>query len=100
MLSRKAAVSDGRGKASGSDMARAEQKDLKAKNYYKGKIDGYIGKQHVIAKQKFLRDKGFYKGKIDGYYGVETCKADQRWMELFIRTKPLSSWIAASFIYD
>lgn len=68
------------GKASGSDMARAEQKDLKAKNYYKGKIDGYIGKQHVIAKQKFLRDKGFYKGKIDGYYGVETCKADQRWM--------------------
>ena len=61
-------------------MARAEQKDLKAKNYYKGKIDGYIGKQHVIAKQKFLRDKGFYKGKIDGYYGVETCKADQRWM--------------------
>ena len=68
------------GKASGSDMARAEQKDLKAKNYYKGKIDGYIGKQHVIAKQKFLRDKGFYKGKIDGSYGVETCKADQRWM--------------------
>ena len=68
------------GKASGSDMARAEQKDLKAKNYYKGKIDGYIGKQHVIAKQKFLRDKGFYKGEIDGYYGVETCKADQRWM--------------------
>lgn len=68
------------GKASGSDMARAEQKDLKAKNYYKGKIDGYIGKQHVIAKQKFLRDKGFYKGKIDGSYGIETCKADQRWM--------------------
>lgn len=68
------------GKASGSDMARAEQKDLKAKNYYKGKIDGYIGKQHVIAKQKFLRDKGFYKGEIDGSYGVETCKADQRWM--------------------
>ena len=68
------------GKASGSDMARAEQKDLKAKNYYKGKIDGYIGKQHVIAKQKFLRDEGFYKGEIDGSYGVETCKADQRWM--------------------
>ena len=52
-------------------MARAEQKDLKAKNYYKGKIDGYIGKQHVIAKQKFLRDKGFYKGEIDGSYGVD-----------------------------
>lgn len=68
------------GKASGSDMARAEQKDLKAKNYYKGKIDGYIGKQHVIAKQKFLRDEGFYKGEIDGSYGAETCKADQRWM--------------------
>ena len=68
------------GKASGSDMARAEQRDLNAKGYYKGKIDGYIGRQHVEAKQRFLKDKGFYSGAIDGSYGPETCKADQRWM--------------------
>lgn len=68
------------GKASGSDMARVEQKELFALGYYKGVIDGYIGKQHVEAKQRFLKDEGFYHGAIDGSYGVETCKADQRWM--------------------
>lgn len=68
------------GEASGSDVIRAEQRDLNKRGYYKGKIDGYQGPQHNEAKQRFLKDEGFYKGKIDKSYGPETCKADQRWM--------------------
>lgn len=64
----------------GSSLIKAIQRDLKAKGYYKGNIDGWCGKNTVIAMQKFLANKGFYKGRVDGSMGPATVKAWQQYI--------------------
>lgn len=64
----------------GSAFIKAVQRDLKAKGYYTGEIDGYCGKQTVIAIQKFLNAMGFDCGTPDGYMGVKTVKAWQAYI--------------------
>lgn len=71
---------DSKNYKNGSSLIRAIQKDLKAKGYYTGTIDGYCGKKTVIAIQKFLRDKGYYKGEIDGSMGPKTVRAWQQYI--------------------
>lgn len=58
----------------GSQMIKAIQKLVEAK------VDGYCGKQTVIAIQKFLKLKGYYNGVIDGIMGVLTVKAWQSYI--------------------
>lgn len=57
------------GKCTGSNMVRALQKLIGAK------VDGYFGKQSVIALQTFLKNKGYYKATIDGSMGKLTVSA-------------------------
>lgn len=64
----------------GSTVMRSVQEDLKAKGYYKGKIDGICGPLTVEAIQRFLKAKGFYKGEIDRYMGPLTVKAWQQYI--------------------
>lgn len=64
----------------GSDLIRTIQKDLKARGYYAGRLDGSCGPQTIKALQKFLKDKGYYVGPdtgIDGYLGYNTAAAFQ-----------------------
>ena len=62
------------GKCTGSNMVRALQRLIGAK------VDGYFGKQSVIALQAFLKNKGYYKATIDGSMGKLTVSAWQRYL--------------------
>ena len=66
--------------SAGSTVIRAIQEDLKAKGYYKGRIDGQCGPLTVEAIQKFLKARGFYKGDIDQYMGPLTVEAWQQYI--------------------
>lgn len=68
------------GYGQGSDMIRSMQTDLKGRGYYKGNVDGWCGKQTVIALQMFLRDQGYYTGAIDGSMGPQTVTAWQKFL--------------------
>lgn len=63
-----------KGYAAGSSVVRALQKLIGAK------VDGYFGKNSVVALQKFLKNKGFYKDTVDGSMGPATVKAWQQYM--------------------
>lgn len=62
------------GKCTGSNMVRALQRLIGAK------VDGYFGKQSVIALQTFLKNKGYYKSTIDGSMGKLTVSAWQTYL--------------------
>lgn len=63
----------------GSALIKAIQKDLKAKKFYDGEIDGLCGKKTVIAIQKFLNSMG-YNLVVDGYMGKKTVMAWQQYI--------------------
>lgn len=58
----------------GSAAVRALQKVVGAT------VDGYMGKNTVIALQKYLNNKGFNCGTPDGYFGEKTALAFQRFL--------------------
>ena len=64
----------------GSSFIRALQSDFKMLGHYTGAIDGWCGKQTVIAWQKWLQAEGYYTGAIDGSMGPQTVKAFQRYL--------------------
>lgn len=63
----------------GSSLIKAIQKFL-ADDYYTGAIDGWCGKNTIIAMQKFLKDLGYYNSSVDGYMGQGTVKAWQAYI--------------------
>lgn len=60
----------------GGGGSRAERENLQvrlqAMGYYRGEIDGDIGRQSRMAVQRYLKDQGLYEGKIDGIVGKGT----------------------------
>lgn len=62
------------GTAGGSSMVKAIQRLVGST------VDGYAGKNTVIAMQKFLNAKGFNCGSADGYMGAKTVKAWQKYI--------------------
>ena len=68
------------GYGGGSELIRALQSDFTTLGHYTGAIDGWCGKQTVIAWQKWLQAEGYYTGAIDGSMGPQTVKAFQRYL--------------------
>lgn len=62
------------GTAGGSSMVKAIQRLVGAT------VDGFAGKNTVIAMQRFLNNKGFNCGAADGYMGPNTVKAWQKYI--------------------
>ena len=63
----------------GSDTVRALQTLIGAK------ADGYFGMGSVMKLQEFLKAKGFYKGRIDGYMGSDTVKGWQKYINAYFK---------------
>lgn len=61
----------------GSDMVKALQRHI---GMVGKDIDGFAGKNTVIALQKFLKNKNLYKGAIDGIMGYATVVAWQKYI--------------------
>lgn len=64
----------------GSPVIKAWQKDLKAKGYYYGAVDGLMGPKMIIALQQFLSMLGLYVGKIDAYLGEKCGRGWQKYL--------------------
>lgn len=73
---------------------------LRRGGYYKGNIDGILGKATVKALQKKASDGSGIRIACDGAWGVKTTKAIQKWLNIKVdgwwgekSTKSLQRWI-------
>lgn len=51
------------------------QEVLTQKGFYRGKIDGFFGRESIVAFHKFLKEKGYYNNSISGVFNSGTIAA-------------------------